>query len=205
MRRKSTRMFILLSMQIPPTGDPVKQKVPDDDKEPHRSSGTMFYVNYSTNLSLSKMADHKAHILIGLNLFLLSFFVTKKHLGILAALDGYLVPNIFLAVSCVVSIVLALLVARPILPPKNKANQPVNWLFFGSFKYYSVEEFHDAIFSFQRDKSALNEAMSRDLYWMGMSLSRKYRLLTIAYRVFLYCQLTTATTYFLFFAWRQLH
>lgn len=174
-------------------------------REAKRSSSTMFYVNYDTNLALSKMADHKAHLLIGLNLFLLSFVITKKHMGILAKLDIYLIPNLLLTVSCVVSIVLALLVARPILPAKNKPGEPVNWFFFGSFRYYSVEEFHRAIFALQQDKHAIYEAMSRDLYWMGLSLARKYRLLTNAYKVFLYCQLTTAIAYFICFAWYKLH
>jgi hypothetical protein len=173
--------------------------------ETHRSAWTMYYVNYATNLSLSKMADHKAHILIGLNLFLLSLFITKKHMGVLSKMHHYMIPNLFLAASCVVCIVLALMVARPVLPAKNKDNEPVNWFFFGSFKFYSAEEFHHAIFSLQRDQHAVHEAMSRDLYWMGLSLARKYRLLSIAYRVFIYCQLTTATVYFIFFAWHQLH
>ena len=124
-------------------------------------------------------------------------------MGVLAKLDIYLIPNLLLTVSCVVSIVLALLVARPILPAKNKPGEPVNWFFFGSFRYYSVEEFHHAIFALQHDKHALYEAMSRDLYWMGQSLARKYRLLTNAYKVFLYCQLTTAIAYFICFAWHE--
>lgn len=174
-------------------------------EEPVRSSSTMFYVNYTSNIGLSKMADHKAHILIGLNLFLLSFFIAKKHMGVLAKLNGYLIPNLFLAVSCVVSIVLALLVARPMITPKKKSGQPVNWFFFGDFQYYSVEEFHQAIFTLQHDQNALYEAMSQDLYWMGQSLARKYRLLTNAYKVFLYCQMTTACVYFLFYVWYKLH
>ena len=173
--------------------------------KPHRSASTMYYVNYATNLSLSKMADHKAHILIGLNLFLLSFFVTKKHLGILARMDGYIIPNVLLIASCLVSIVLCLRVARPVLSTKKKAHEPVNWFFFDSFKHHSVEEFHKAIFDLQHDQHAVHEAMSRDLYWMGLSLSRKYRLLTMAYRVFIYCQLSTALVYFAFFAWHHLH
>jgi hypothetical protein len=173
--------------------------------KPHRSAWTMYYVNYATNLSLSKMADHKAHILIGLNLFLLSFFITKKHMGILAKMQHYMIPNLFLAASCVVCIVLALMVARPILPARNKETEPVNWFFFGSFKYYSVEQFHHAIFDLQHDEHAVHEAMSRDLYWMGLSLARKYKLLGIAYQVFIYCQLTTAMVYFGFFVWHQLH
>ncbi|GEM_PF-2197419 len=172
--------------------------------KPHRSAWTMYYVNYATNLSLSKMADHKAHILIGLNLFLLSFFVTKKHLGVLARVDGYIIPNILLITSCLASIVLCLLVARPILSSRKMAQEQTNWFFFDSFKHHTVEEFHQAIFDLQHDQHAVHEAMSRDLYWMGLSLSRKYRLLTMAYRVFIYCQLTTALVYFAFFAWNHL-
>lgn len=191
-------------MQIEAPGDPITdQRIPE--KEPSRSHSTMFYVNYDSNLTLSQMADHKAHMLIGLNLFLLSFVVAKKHMGVLAQLDIYLIPNLILIISCLVSIVLALFVARPILPAKNKPGEPVNWFFFGSFRYYSVEEFHQAIFALQHDKNAIYEAMSRDLYWMGLSLARKYRLLTNAYKVFLYCQLTTVISYFVCFAWDSLH
>lgn len=165
----------------------------------------MFYVNYSNNLAFSKMADQKAHILIGLNVLLLSFFMTKKHLGVLAQLEGYLIPNLILVVSCVVTIVLALMVARPRLPGQKKPGEPVNWLFFGSFRYHSLEEFHEAVFSMQQDKDAIYEGMSRDLYWMGLSLARKYRLLSRAYLVFLTCQLATVGAYLAVFAWYQMH
>lgn len=171
----------------------------------HRSSCTMFYVNYSSNLSLSEMADRKAHLLIGLNLLILSFFIARKHMGILPELQGYFVPNLLLIVSCVVCSVLALLVARPILPRRNKSGEPVNWFFFGSFRHHSLEEFHQAIFSLQQDKDAIYEAMSRDLYWMGLSLARKYRLLSHAYLVFLCCQMVTVVAYLIVFAWHQLH
>lgn len=175
------------------------------EKQAYRSSCTMFYVNYSNNLAFSKMADQKAHILIGLNVLLLSFFITKKHLGILAHLQGYLIPNIILVVSCMVTIVLALMVARPRLPGRIRAGEPVNWLFFGSFRYHSLDEFHEAVFSMQQDKNAIYEGMSRDLYWMGLSLARKYRLLSRAYLVFLCCQLATVGSYIVVFAWNQLH
>ena len=189
-------------MQIPvPDAVPVRRKM--GEKEPSRSSSTMFFTNYASNLSLSQMADNKAHLLIGLNLFLLSFVIAKNHASVLSTLDVFLIPNLLLIASCLVSIVLALLVARPILPAKNKPGEPVNWFFFGSFRFYSVEEFHHAIFELQHDKHALYEAMSRDLYWMGLSLARKYRLLTNAYRVFLYCQLSTAVAYFICFAWHK--
>lgn len=194
-------------MQIPAvpsvSTSPVKHKMGKND--PSRSSSTMFATNYATNLGLSQMADHKAHLLIGLNLFLLSFVIAKKHMEGLVVLDIYLIPNLLLIISCIVTIVLALLVARPVLSAKNKPGEPVNWFFFGSFRHYSVEEFHYAVFDLQHDKQALYEAMSRDLYWMGKSLARKYRLLTTAYKVFLYCQMTTAISYFICFAWNNLH
>jgi len=190
-------------------GKKKKNKARKDDFEEEgkpqagRLSGTMFYVNYTSNLGLSKMADHKAHILIGLNVLLLSFFVSKSHWGILSKFPGYLIPNICLTISCVLTILSAAMVSRPNLSQKKRLNDPVNWLFFADFQKHSLEEYHQAILNLSRGKDLRYEAMSYDLYWMGLALARKYRLLHQAYRMFVYGQLTTICIYLLFFAWHS--
>lgn len=195
------KKFLLKSDPTPYVG----QVILEEKRAHDRFSGTMFYLNYTTNLNLSRMADHKAHILIRINLLLLSFFVAKTHMGILAKWHAYLIPNLCLTASCLATIFLATLVVRPNYVKKKKENEPVNWLFFGDFQHHSLEAFHQAICNLQGRDNGIYEAMSRDLYWMGISLARKYRLLKKAYAVFLVGQLSTLCMYVLFFWWRHRH
>jgi hypothetical protein len=57
-------------------------------------------------------------------------------------------------------------------------------LFFGDFAQMSVPQFDHAIRNFMKDPDARQEAFSRDLYWLGVSLSRKYWYLSQCYTVF---------------------
>jgi hypothetical protein len=169
-----------------------------------RGGDTMFRIVYSNHLTLSRMADHKAHFMMGVNTFLLSFVVTKKKMGVLTHQAGMLVPEIMLVVMCIICIILATLVTKPSLPPKRKTKlaeiDKVNWLFFGDYAQYSLEEFNRGLNWLISHPNALNEAMTKDLYWLGVSLARKYRYLSLCYSVF-YIGLLVLSAIFLAFAW----
>lgn len=151
-----------------------------------RGGDAMFRIVYSTHLSLSKMADRKAHLMLSLNAFVLSFVVSKKKLGVLAHQHGLFIPDAMLVILCVTCIVLATLATRPAFPslkPLPTGRKP-NWLFFGDFSRYTPKEFHLRIGQLMADPDLMTEAMSRDLYWLGVSLGRKYRYLSLCYQVF---------------------
>ena len=147
----------------------------------------MFRVAYETHLSLSAIADRKAHLMLGVNMFLLSFVLTKKKLGVLSHVEGLLVPDILLVVFCLVCIVLAILATRPNLPPKPPSPQEAgfNWLFYGHFQYVDLQTFTDQLHRMSANPAELEAAMSSDLYGLGRSLERKYRYLHYCYTIFL--------------------
>lgn len=167
-------------------GDETTRRTPNGAEKKTQGSGTMYRVTYNTHLSLTKMADHKAHLMIGINTFLLSFVISKRKMGVLAHIPNLVVPDILLVFFCVACIVLATLVVRPaVIPKKPKAaGQKINWLYFGDFSRYSVDEFDRNVMSLIRDNEAMEEALSRDLYYLGLSLARKYRYLSWCYQVF---------------------
>lgn len=158
------------------------------DEGPTKGSGLMFRVAYTTHLSLSKQADRKAHLMIAVNVLILSFVVAKKKTGVLFHESGLLVPNILLVLMCLTTIVLATIVTRPRLPRKAADRPPeaVNWFFFGEFSQYPLETFHQQISRIMRNDRALYAAMTRDLFGMGVALARKFRLLRVCYDVFYY-------------------
>lgn len=174
-----------------------------DEDGPTKGSGLLFRLAYNTHLSLSNLADRKAHLMIVVNVFILSFVVAKKKTGILFNENSLFVPNILLALVCLTTIVLATLVTRPRLPQKvtNRPPEAVNWFFFGEFCHYPMEVFHKNISHLMRNDRRLYAAMTRDLYWMGVALGRKFRLLRLCYDVFYYGMLCTAVVYVLAAFW----
>ena len=61
----------------------------------------------------------------------------------------------------------------------------VSILFFGNFLRLSKDEFVEHLRELKRDEEVLYDDLSRDLYNLGAVLQRKYRLLSISYRVFI--------------------
>jgi hypothetical protein len=95
------------------------------------------------------------------------------------------------------------MVTKPTLPSNKKIKATdlaaINWLFFGDFARYSLEEFNRGLAYLTSNPDALTEAMTRDVYWLGVSLAKKYRYLSICYQVF-YVGLLVLTAVFLIFA-----
>ena len=161
------------------------------------AGGLVFRVAYNTHLSLSDMADRKAQLMIVVNLFLLTLLITKKHGGLMLKDHNLLIPNILLTFMSLITIVIATLVTRPRLTQKDPDRPPeaVNWIFFGDFCHYPLDTFHKNIWELIHDDRRLYATLSRDLYWMGVALSRKFRLLHLCYTIFYYGLLITAAAY----------
>jgi hypothetical protein len=156
-----------------------------NDIKDKNAPNAAFRVMYNTHLSLLQMADRKAHFLIALNLGMLSLIASRKDIGLPAANQHFLIPNICLAVFCLAGITLAILSTRPKLAGTPDPDKPgFNWLFFGHYSGIPLERFQKSIHDLSGDKKALHDLMSSDIYWMGVVLKRKYRYLTICYWVF---------------------
>jgi hypothetical protein len=161
-----------------------EEKSKKDTKDKHAPNAA-FRVMYNTHLSLLQMADRKAHFLIALNLGLLSMVASRKDVGLLAAHQHFLIPNICLGVFCLTCITLAILSTRPKLAGTPDPDKPgFNWLFFGHYSGIPLERFQKSIHDLSGDKKAVHTLLSSDIYWMGVVLKRKYQYLTICYWVF---------------------
>ncbi len=155
-----------------------------------RGSETMFRISSSNNVRISVMADNKAHIMISVNSIILS--VT---LGLVVKnLNEYgylLLPALVLLVVCVTTMIYAVLATRPkVLKGRFTRDQlerkSVNLLFFGSFYNMTFEEYEEGIQAMMNDQQFLYTSLTKDIYWQGRVLGRKYRLLNISYSVFMF-------------------
>lgn len=132
-------------------------------------------------MSYSQMADHKASLLMGANFIVFTIAVGQVRK------DGLPVSLSILALFAFASAVCAILAVVPSVgrPPNGQSGSP-NKLFFGHFAHQGEEEWIESMMPHLRADSDMYRAMLRDIYQNGRVLQRKkYRFLSIAYRIFL--------------------
>lgn len=158
---------------------------------PERGIETMFRVALRNHITLSDIADTKANILLSVNAIIVSLALSN----LLPKLDNpsnhYLViPSLIFIAFTVASIVLSVLSTRPNVTQgkftkDDVANKKVNLLFFGNFHQMKLPDFEWAMDEMMKDRDYLYGSLTKDLYFLGLVLNRKYKLLRITYTVFM--------------------
>lgn len=167
-----------------------KKKKKKKDKKPTRGIETMFRISEANSVRVSVMADNKAHIMISVNSIVISVV-----LALLIRNDDelrhLLFPKILLVVVNIITIILAVLAIMPknsngVFTQKQVEDKSVNLLYFGNFYKMNYPEYHEAVNKMMNDSEFLYGSLTQDLYWQGKVLGRKYRLLRLAYSIFMY-------------------
>ena len=68
---------------------------------------------------------------------------------------------------------------------EDVAQKKVNLLFFGNFHKMPLEDFQEGMSQLMNDRDYLYKSLMKDLYFLGIVLEKKYRLLRIAYNIFM--------------------
>jgi len=134
-------------------------------------------------LQLSAMADTKASILMGATFVIFTITIGQ-------ARDGAApLPLLILGGGAFVSAVFAILAVLPATKGANKGRKPKgepNLLFFGTFSAMKEDVYIDALMLKLKTDDTVYRTMARDIYQAGRVLqTKKYRLLSYSYRVFL--------------------
>lgn len=150
---------------------------------------TMLRLTSENHLRLSDMADSKANILISVNAIIISVI-----LGVLIRKleeSPYLaVPTVIFLVASLTTIVISIIATRPKITGGTFTSQDIldkqaNLLFFGNFFKASYAEYNAAMRSMMGDTDYLYGSLIKDIYTLGTVLGRKYRLVRLAYNVFM--------------------
>jgi hypothetical protein len=135
------------------------------------------------------MADGKASILISVNAIIISVILSVLIRRI--EVDTHLtIPTILFLASSLATIVVAILATRPKVSEgsftrEDVLNKKVNLLFFGNFHRTSLEEYKWAMNAMMRDPDYLYGSVIQDIYFLGVILGRKYKLVRLAYTIFM--------------------
>ncbi|MDO5614938.1 MAG: DUF5706 domain-containing protein [Cruoricaptor ignavus] len=156
-----------------------------------RSVDTMFRVTLNNHTRLSNIADTKANILLSVNAIIISVCLSVLVPKLDSPGNAHLViPTFILVAFSVVTIIFAILSTKPNVT-KNKFTKAdidarkVNLLFFGNFNQLKLNEFLPAMRDMLSDKPYLYDTLIQDLHSLGGVLDRKYRLLSITYKIFM--------------------
>lgn len=131
-------------------------------------------------LTLSQMADQKASILIGATFVVFSLAVTRLLGGELSW------STLCLAATAFLSSLSAVLAVLPAIGKPPTDTDAFNPLFFGHFASVEAEEWSDDLLEKLASDEEVFRVMLKDIHQNGQVLQkRKYRFLTLAYRIFL--------------------
>jgi hypothetical protein len=123
----------------------------DKEKEAQygRAVETLFRSAYSTHLGLTSMADGKANIMITINGLVMSVLLASVSPRI-DNQEWLLAPTVVLLLSCLASLICAVLAVRPRIRPTEITLESVraersNILFFGNYTSLDETDFRQAM------------------------------------------------------------
>lgn len=160
------------------------------NESPDRGIQTLFRVTLKNHITLSDIADTKANILLSVNAIIISLALSNLIPKLDNPSNSYLIyPTIIFIIFGVASMVLAVLATRPNVTSgkftqEDVKNKKVNLLFFGNFHKMKLEEYEWAIKELVKDKEYIYSSLTKDLYFLGLVLNRKYKLLRWTYTIF---------------------
>jgi predicted metal-dependent HD superfamily phosphohydrolase len=187
----------------------IQEEVKDMKKKksdrPDKGIETMFRITSGNNQRLSDMADNKAHIMISTNSIILSVILSIL-LRKLEDNPHLIIPTLILLIICVVTMVFSILATRPSVPEgtfsaEDIKQKKVNLLFFGNFYRMDLPDYVAGMEQMMEDRDFLYGSLIRDVYSQGVVLGRKYRLLRVAYNVFMFGIIGSVLAFVIAAAW----
>ncbi len=161
----------------------------------NRGIETMLRSQYRTHLDLTSLADNKASIMITINGLIISILLATGG-SVVAFADNnlYILPIIVLLISGFISMIYAVLSARPIAQrccdairkPEDFLNGRANVMYFMDNADLSNEEYVEVMKEVMEDKDLVYEEMVSYIHTMSLIIRRKFFLLRTSYSVFIF-------------------
>lgn len=155
-----------------------------------RGVETMYRNAYRTHISLSSIADNKANIMLSINAIIVSITVSTL-IPRFTENPALIAPTILLLAVCLLAIVFATLSTRPKVTEgrftrEDIENRQANLLFFGNFYRMNFKDFQWGMMEMIKDNEFLYGSMTKDLYYLGIVLAKKYAYLRTCYNIFMF-------------------
>ena len=169
----------------------------------NRGVSDMFRTSYRNHINLSAIADNKSNIMISINGIIISIIIASFSTRIDPG-SWMQFPTAILLITCMISLIYSVLAARPRVSNEKVTLDDVrsnrsNILFFGNFHTMERDDFVTGIEELMSDSERLYDTMARDLHGLGSVLSKKFRLLRVAYNIFMVGLVISVCSFLLFY------
>lgn len=167
-----------------------KSKASGKVDRPDRGIETMFRTAARNHINLSSIADNKANIMLSINALIISVVIS----GLAPKMDtnpSLVIPTTVILAVCILTIVFATLSTRPKITRGRFDREDINskranLIFFGNFYNMKLEDFEWGMGEMMKDRDFLYGSLTRDLYYLGVVLARKYYFLRLTYTIFMW-------------------
>ena len=169
-----------------------------------RGVETMYRTTYGTNNNLSRMADSKANMMLSINTIVISIMVSNL-IPRLNDNHKLVIPTALLLLTCLLSMIFATLSTRPKITEGTVTKEDIiekraNLLFFGNFHNMKLQDYQWGINEMLKDPEFLYNTMSKDLYFLGIVLAKKYTYLSYCYSIFMWGLIVSVISFIIAFA-----
>jgi hypothetical protein len=168
----------------------LRKRIAKLNNRSRRGVETLFRLASRNQYTLTTMVDRKSNILISINAILLSIIIGTVIVQL--EQNPYLIiPVSLILLTNLTSIVYAVIATRP---PKRHATPESpgdhhyknNLLFYGDYSTISEEEYIQGMNHLIDHGDELYDAISRDVYYTGRTLQRKFGFLRTSFNVFMF-------------------
>ena len=154
-----------------------------------RGVETLFRLTARNQINLNSIADNKSNILISVSAIIISIIITML-VGDINSMSDNFYPVVTLLVVCLVTIILAILSTRPNVKwghftKEDIVAKKVDLIFFGNFINMDYDDYLNAVMSMMENDEQLYSTMIKNQYSLGKILAKKFRLVKLAYNVFM--------------------
>ncbi len=165
-----------------------KKKKKQAVDKPDKGIETMFRVTLRNHVNLSRIADDKANTLISVNGIIISIVLST----LFPKLDNnayLLIPALTLIIFSVATVIISIISTIPrtthgLMTRDDVSSKKGNLIFFGNFHNMELNDFEWGVSELMKDKDYLYKSLTRDLYYLGRVLNKKYNYLRIGYITF---------------------
>jgi hypothetical protein len=167
------------------TDNPQEKPKKVKKKKVSRTVETMFRSTMTNQIRLSEMADRKASLLVSINAIILSVMVSLMVHEVLQT-PVLLLPTAALVLVCLFTILFALLSTKPSLNVKHHGTTPhTDLLFFRDYVTLTAEQYKEAMKEMMAQEERLHDGLIENIYAQGEVIDKKYKLLKVAYYIFM--------------------
>lgn len=154
-----------------------------------RGVDTMFRVTARNQINLNSIADNKSNILISVNAIIISIIITMLA-GNIGNMSQDIAPILVFLIICLVTIIIAIMSTRPNLvnikfTKDDIRDKNVDLTYFGNFIRLNYDDYLKAVKDMMKDDEHLYSTLLKNQYELGKILAKKFRLVKIAYNVFM--------------------